>query len=51
MKTQEKYTKTNTSVKQSIRADKRNYLETLATEAQEAAHPYRTKDLYSMTKR
>ena len=51
VKAQEEYTEANRSVKRSIRADKRNYLETLATEAEEAAYQNRTKDLYSITKR
>ncbi|KAH3893492.1 hypothetical protein DPMN_017639 [Dreissena polymorpha] len=50
-KTQEEYTKTNTKVKRSLRADKRNYLAPLVTEAEEAAHKDRTKDLNSITKR
>jgi hypothetical protein len=51
VKAQEEYTEANRSVKRSIREDKRNYLETLATEAEEAAYQNRTKDLYSITKR
>ncbi|KAH3876504.1 hypothetical protein DPMN_000349 [Dreissena polymorpha] len=38
LKTQEEYTEANRSVKRSIRADKRNYRETLATEAEEATY-------------
>ncbi|KAH3837339.1 hypothetical protein DPMN_110725 [Dreissena polymorpha] len=40
----------NRSVKRSIKTDKRNYLETLATEAEEAAYQKGTKDMYSITK-
>ena len=42
MKTQKEYTEANRSVKQRVRADKRIYLETLATEAEEAAYQNRT---------
>ncbi|KAH3738958.1 hypothetical protein DPMN_045602 [Dreissena polymorpha] len=49
--TQKECTETNTKVKRSLRADKRNCLAPLVTEAEEAAHKNRTKDLYSITKR
>ncbi|KAH3830502.1 hypothetical protein DPMN_103746 [Dreissena polymorpha] len=41
-KAQEEYTEANRSVKQSVRSDKRNYLDTLATDAKEAAYQNRT---------
>uniref|UniRef100_A0AAV2JEM2 Ig-like domain-containing protein n=1 Tax=Knipowitschia caucasica TaxID=637954 RepID=A0AAV2JEM2_KNICA len=50
-KAQEEYAEANRNVKRSIRTDKRNYLEALATEAEEAALHHRTKDLYSISKR
>lgn len=50
-KAQEKYTEANKSVKQSIRVDKRSYIESLAIEAEEAAHQNNTKDLYSIIKK
>ena len=50
VKAQEEYTEANRSVKRSIREDKRNYLETLATEAEDTAYQNRTKYLYSITK-
>ena len=48
---QEEYTEANRNVKRSIRTDKRSYIETLATEAEDAAHQNNTKDLYSIIKK
>ena len=47
----EAYTAANRRVKHSIRADKRNYIESLATEAEEAAHHGNLRDLYNTTKK
>ena len=47
----EAYTTANRRVKHSIRADKRNYIESLATEAEEAAHHGNLRDLYNTTKK
>ncbi|KAH3789061.1 hypothetical protein DPMN_167229 [Dreissena polymorpha] len=51
VKAKEEKNEANRSVKRSIRADKRNYIETLETEVEEASNQNRTKDLYSITKR
>jgi hypothetical protein len=47
---QETYITANRSVKTSIKADKRNYVEALAAEAEEAALHGNIKDLYNTTK-
>ena len=47
---QEKYTKSNKEVKKLIKADKRNYIENLAKEAEEAAAKGNMRDLFSKTK-
>ena len=47
----EAYTTANRRVKHSIRADKRNYIESLATEAEEAAQHGNLRDLYNTTKK
>ena len=50
-KAQEQYTQANKSVKKSIKADKKKYADTLATEAEEAARNGNMKDLYTITKK
>ena len=50
-KTQEEYSEVNRSVKRSIKVDKRNYAEMLATEAEEAAHHGNMRDLYGTIKK
>ena len=47
---QEKYTKSNKEVKKLIKADKRNYIENLAKEAEESAAKGNMRDLFSKTK-
>ncbi|KAH3825983.1 hypothetical protein DPMN_127872 [Dreissena polymorpha] len=42
----EECTEASWNIKRSMRAEKRNKLETLTTEEEEAAHQNRTKDLY-----
>ncbi|KAH3801721.1 hypothetical protein DPMN_155382 [Dreissena polymorpha] len=42
-KAQEEYAEVTRNVKESIRADNRNYPETLATEAEEVAHQNRNR--------
>ena len=44
------YTEVHKEVKRSIRSDKRNYLEQLATEAEEAASKGNLNELYKITK-
>ena len=46
-KAQEKYKGMNRNVKRSLKADKRNYLESLAAEAEEAAYHGNMRDLYA----
>nr|KAG5708387.1 hypothetical protein BaRGS_034418 [Batillaria attramentaria] len=46
-KAQEEYTTTNRAVKRSIKADKKNYMEMLAIEAEEAAYNGNMRDLYA----
>ena len=48
---QEKYANTNKEVKMSIRADKRNYIDNLAKEAEEAAAKGNMRDLFDNTKK
>ena len=48
---QEAYTTANKKVKNSIKADKRNFIDTLATEAEEAALHGNMRDLYNTTKK
>lgn len=50
-KMQAEYTVVNRSVKKCIKADKRKYVETLATEAERAAHLGNVKDLYNIIKK
>ena len=50
-KAQEQYTQANKSVKKSIKADKKNYADALAAEAEEAARNGNMKDLYTITKK
>ena len=49
-KAQMRYTEVHKEVKRSIRSDKRNYLEQLATEAEEAAGKGNLNELYKITK-
>ena len=44
---QEEYKRMNRSVKMSLKADKRNYLESVAAEAEEAAYHGNMRDLYA----
>ena len=48
---QEAYSQANKTVKKSIRSDKRNYMDSLATKAEEAARNGNMKDLYNTTKK
>ena len=48
---QEAYSTANRSVKNSIKADKRNFIEALAAEAEEAARQGNMRDLYNTTKK
>ncbi|KAK7107318.1 hypothetical protein V1264_015265 [Littorina saxatilis] len=50
-KANEEYAEANRSVKHSIKTDKKNYIEMLATEAEEAAYHGNTRDLYSTIKK
>lgn len=50
-KAQEEYSEVHRSVKKNIRADKRNYLETLAAKAEEAAHHGNMMELYATIKK
>ncbi|XP_073714068.1 uncharacterized protein [Misgurnus anguillicaudatus] len=50
VKAQEVFTAANKEVKKCIRTDKRNYVDGLASEAEEAARNGNMKDLYSITK-
>ena len=50
-KAQEQYTEANKNVKKSIKVDKKNYADALATEAEEAARNGNMKDLYTITKK
>ena len=47
---QQEYKGVNRSVKKSLKADKRNYLESLAAEAEEAAYHGNMRDLYGTIK-
>lgn len=44
---QEEYIEVNKNVKRSIKADRRNYIEMLVTEAEAAAHHGNTQELYT----
>ncbi|VDO59925.1 unnamed protein product [Schistosoma margrebowiei] len=50
-KAQAEYTEVNKQVKRSIRTDKRNYVEDLATMAEKAAREGNMRQLYDITKR
>jgi DNA-directed RNA polymerase delta subunit len=50
-KTQEEYTAADTEVKKSTKKDKRDFIENLASEAEEAARQGNLKDLYLVTKK
>ena len=50
LKAQEEYKGVNRSVKRSLKADKHNYLESLAAEAEEAAYHGNMRDLYATIK-
>ena len=50
-KAQEEYTEVNKAVKRSIRSDKQNYVENLATEAEQAAREGNMKKLYDINKK
>ena len=50
-KAQEEYKQANKIVKKSIKADKKNYIDALATEAEEAARNGNMKDLYNITRK
>ncbi|KAL3863347.1 hypothetical protein ACJMK2_005107, partial [Sinanodonta woodiana] len=50
-KANDEYAEANRSVKRSIKKDKKNYVEMLATEAEEAAHHGNTRDLYATIKK
>nr|KAG5695112.1 hypothetical protein BaRGS_017211 [Batillaria attramentaria] len=50
-KAQEEYTAADTEVKRSIRKDKRDYIDNLASQAEEAARQGNLKDLYQVTKK
>ncbi|MBN3278047.1 CFDP2 protein, partial [Polyodon spathula] len=50
-KAQEEYSEVNWSVKKSIKKDKSNYMESLAIEAEEAAHQGNTQGLYATIKK
>ncbi|KAK7095834.1 hypothetical protein V1264_005198 [Littorina saxatilis] len=48
---QKKYTSANKTIKKSIKADKKNYMDTMATEAEEAAYHGNMRDLYATIKK
>nr|KAG5687536.1 hypothetical protein BaRGS_013638 [Batillaria attramentaria] len=50
-KAQEEYTAANREVKRSTRKDKRDYIDNLASQAEEAARQGNLKDLYQVTKK
>ena len=50
-KVQREYSEVNKKVKKNIKADKRNYVEVLATEAEEAARQGNMRELYNITRR
>ncbi|KAJ8359590.1 hypothetical protein SKAU_G00161150 [Synaphobranchus kaupii] len=50
-KAQEEYSEANRTIKRNLRADERNYMETLAAEAEEAAHHGNMRDLYATIKK
>nr|KAG5701649.1 hypothetical protein BaRGS_019338 [Batillaria attramentaria] len=50
-KAQEEYTVADREVKRSIRKDKRDYIDNLASQAEEAARQGNLKDLYQVTKK
>lgn len=50
-KANDEYAEANRSVKRSIKKDKKNYVEMLAAEAEEAAHHGNTRDLYATIKK
>lgn len=50
-KAQEQYTEANRIVKRSIRADKRNYMEALAAEAEDAAQNGNMREMYTNIKK
>ena len=50
-KTHAEYTDANRNVKKSIKADKKNYIETLAAEAEKASHIGNMQDLYNITRK
>nr|KAG5711957.1 hypothetical protein BaRGS_026398 [Batillaria attramentaria] len=50
-KAQEEYTAADREVKRSIRKDKRDYIDNLASQAEEAARQGNIKDLYQVTKK
>ena len=50
-KAQKEYTTTDREVKRSIRKDKRDYIDNLASQAEEAAGQGNLKDLYLVTKK
>lgn len=50
-KAQKEYAEANKITKQSIKADKRKYIDELATEAEQAAKAENMKDLYDITKK
>lgn len=51
LKAQEEYMEANKCAMRNIRADKRNYLEAMAAEAEEAAHHWNMRDLYVTIKK
>ena len=51
MKAQTEYREANKNVKKSLRTDKRNYIEALALEAEEAARHWNLKDVYDTTEK
>ena len=51
VKAQAQYSEANKKVKKNIKTDKRNYIEALALEAEEAARHGNLKDLYDTTKK
>nr|KAG5711942.1 hypothetical protein BaRGS_026383 [Batillaria attramentaria] len=50
-KAQEEYTAADREVKRSIRKDKRDYIDNLASQAEEAVRQGNLKDLYQVTKK
>lgn len=49
-KTQEAYREANKCAKQSVKADKKNYIDSLADEAEAATQRGNMKDLYNITR-